>query len=415
MLRKTKAIISISLLSALTSLSLAGQMAMGYQDPAFDQGRDRMAAGDYDGAVAAFGESLGLNSDNPRAFVLRGECFFKMGNYKLAIQDLTNGLQYAPNNIRALLLRGTCHSNLGKDGMAIVDYTKAIQMSPKLADKFFNSTTGGGVPALKAMEKLAANDPAAAAASTANDDGSGDDDASGLNVHAIKDYQEAMRRAYPDRAAQAGSPAATAAADSSAAGNSAPAAAAGEASSTALIAANKIGNPKESADPGNKLSPIFKDAQNNAGLESNDTIAKSSNERFTANLDQDPTRGEFGLLSGAGEFQGDAKQAILDYSQGLKMDPTNAEYYYRRGKAFQKLAKVNDAMGDFNHAILQDPQQGKYYIGRASLYYQLGRTVLMDADIVAARNCNPDLPAEIHFNLTKLPAGTQWAGDGPRY
>ena len=71
-------------------------------------------------------------------------------------------------------------------------------------------------------------------------------------------------------------------------------------------------------------------------------------------------------------------------------------------------------MGDFNHAILQDPQQAKYYIGRASLYYQLGRTVLMDADIVAARNCNPDLPTDIHFNLTKLPPGTEWAGDGPR-
>lgn len=412
MQRKSKAIISV--FSILTSLSLSGQIALGYQDPAFDQGRDRMAAGDYDGAVAAFGESLGLNSDNPRAFVLRGECFFKMGNYKLAIQDLTTALEYSPNNIRALLLRGTSHSNLGKDGMAVVDYMKAIQMSPKLADKFFNSTTGGGVPALKEMEKLSANDPIAAKAAAADDDGSGDDD-SGLNVHAIKDYQEAMRRVYPDRIAQSGAPSSNSASGTSGAADEKGAAAADPANTSALVAANKIGNPKESADPGNKLSPIFKDAQNNAGLESNDTIAKAANERFTANLDQDPNRGEFGLIAGAGEFQGDAKQAVLDYSQGLKMDPTNAEYYYKRGKAFQKLGKVNDAMGDFNHAILQDPQQGKYYIGRASLYFQLGRTVLMDADIVAARNCNPDLPAEIHFNLTKLPAGTQWAGDGPRY
>jgi len=455
-------VIALSLMLSL-GFPLAG---LAYQDTGFDQGRARMMTGDYDGAVAAFGESLGLNSNNSRALVLRGECFFKMGNYKLAIQDLTSALQYAPNNIRALILRGISHCSLGKDGMAILDFQSAIKLNGPLADKFFNRITGGGIAALERLEEQRKNDPSGAKEEDTYDV----DDESGFNVHAIKDYREALislkegrnSTIAPDDSITA-QPTGGSHGGNSAVGTSniGSASASGDGSSgrrrhpdwhknatagtgasdngdfgaqgatdygettvvsgekdpggkKSQIAKNLVGNPKEAADKGNRLPYIFQDAQNNADVDSDDTIARYKNERFTPNLDQDPMRGEFGLLSGAGGFPGDAKQAILDYSQAIKLDPTNAEYYYRRAKAFQKLRKVNDAMGDFNHAILQDPQQGKYYIGRASLYFQLGKQILMDADIVAARNCNPDLPAVIHFNLEKLPPGTQWAGDGAR-
>lgn len=457
------------MLAAGLLLSLGSpQAVLAYQDTGFDQGRARMMTGDYDGAVAAFGESLGLNSNNSRALVLRGECFFKMGNYKLAIQDLTSALQYAPNNIRALILRGISHCSLGKDGMAILDFQAAIKLNASLADKFFNRITGGGIAALERLEEQRKNDPSGAR----EEDSYDVDDESGFNVHAIKDYREALRSlkegrnstiapddsltAQPTGNSQSANNAGGSSGDGSASasgdGGSSPGrrrhpdwhknATAGSGAGDngdfgaqgatdygettvvsgekdpggkkSQIAKNLVGNPKEAADKGNRLPYIFQDAQNNADVDSDDTIPRYKNERFTPNLDQDPMRGEFGLLSGAGGFPGDAKQAILDYSQAIKLDPTNAEYYYRRAKAFQKLSKVNEAMGDFNHAILQDPQQGKYYIGRASLYYQLGKQILMDADIVAARNCNPDLPAVIHFNLEKLPPGTQWAGDGAR-
>lgn len=445
------------LLFALSlSLVLFAPAAMSYVDPAFDQGLIKMKAADYDGAAECFGESLGLNPNDPRSLVLRGECFYKMGNYAFAIQDCTTAIQYAPNNIRAYLIRGICHSNLGKDGMAILDFQNAIKLDPKLAEAFFNHTTGGGVPALKKLEKLtdgAVPDNNGNPMASDNAIDADQDNSSGLNVHAIKDYQEAMSSLYPNgyskptatapvnindgnNAAQGaaqtanqgtgkadgpsgeykfggnGGNAGTHAGDFTGQGkikkNLTPAQADQEANGD-----NAVGLKKEASTTKTRLPYIFKDSQNNADLESSDIIAKSRNERFTPNLDQDPDRGQFGLVPGSGEFQGDAKQAIYDFSQGLKMDVSNAEYFYKRAKAWQKLGKVNEAMGDFNHAILQDPQQAKYYIGRASLYYQLGRAVLMDADIVAARNCNPDLPAVIHFNLTKLPANTQWAGDGP--
>jgi tetratricopeptide (TPR) repeat protein len=98
-----------------------------------------MATGEWDQAATAFGESLGLNATDPNALSLRGQCFYKMGNYKLAIQDLDSSLQYAPNNLKGLLLRGTCHSILGHDAMAIIDYEAAIRMDPSLAKRYFAS------------------------------------------------------------------------------------------------------------------------------------------------------------------------------------------------------------------------------------------------------------------------------------
>lgn len=424
-------------LSKLLGLSLAlpfalNAAAFAYSDQAFDQGRDRMVTGDYDGAVAAFGESIGMNASDPRAYVLRGECFFKMGNYALAIQDLTTALQYAPNNIRALLLRGTCHANLGKDDQAIIDFQNAIRMDATLADRYFSRTSGGGVQAYEKLKAMGVD------LSPVEQDE--ETNGSGLNVQAVRDYQEAMSRLYPGRRnGQSQEQAVGAGAKITSGGNSGNrtvgttgnttgsasprtdthAARANKSASSSDLAAggvadiDAVGNPNEGV--GKKQLPyIFTDAQNNAGIEADDTLSRRKNQRFTPNLDQDPNRGEFGLIPGAGLPGGDPKKAIYDYSQGIKMDPTNAEYYYKRAKAFQKLFKVNDAMEDFNHAILQDPQQAKYYVGRASLYYQLDRQVLCDADIVAARNCNPDLPAVIHFNLPKLPKGIDWAGDGPR-
>jgi hypothetical protein len=37
-----------------------------------------MSHGDYDGAVNALGEAIGFNDKDATAYLLRGECFFKI-------------------------------------------------------------------------------------------------------------------------------------------------------------------------------------------------------------------------------------------------------------------------------------------------------------------------------------------------
>ncbi|MBP9091298.1 tetratricopeptide repeat protein [bacterium] len=372
-----------------------------YVDPAFDRGKALMASGEWDQAATAFGESLGLNATDPNALSLRGQCFYKMGNYKLAIQDLDSSLQYAPNNLKGLLLRGTCHSILGHDAMAIIDYEAAIRMDPSLAKRYFAS---------------AKNDLPHSDLGTKTEGGQS-------NAEAIQDYKDAMNNVYPngykDSTSSDNTPGWTGALGSSSPEKSTAGGGhkisirnqAGSVGSTQAISPpGRAGTGMTNNDDG--MPYINSDAQNNAAMESKDTIPAAKDKRFVTTLDQDPNRGEIGKLAGTGEFDGDPKKAIIDYNQALGLDPTNGEYYFRRAKAYQKLNKVNEAMGDFESAISQAPNNARFYLGRASLYYQLGKTILLQADIESARNCDPDLPAKIHFYVPALPKGTKWAGDG---
>ena len=392
--------VAITCATNLTSIS----STHAYSDPAMDRGKAFMATGDWDQAANAFGESLGLNATDPNALSLRGQCFYKMGNFKMAVQDLDSSLQYAPNNLKGLLVRGTCHSAMGHDAMAIIDYEAAIRMDPSLAKRYF------------ASEK---SDLPHADLGTKSD-------SPDSNAAAVKDYKEAMNNVYPngfkDTSNVDNTPGWTGKMGSSTPQASTP---------TGGARKNKVAilNPAGSVSEGQITAPAGKagtgmtsnndgvpfnntDAQNNADVQSDDTIPASKDKHFVTTLDQDPNRGEIGSLAGTGVYDGDAKKAIIDYNQALGLDPTNGEYYFRRAKAYQKLNKVNEAMGDFESAISQAPNNARFYLGRASLFYQLGKTVLLQADIESARNCDPDIPAKIHFSVPPLPKGSKWAGDG---
>lgn len=448
-------------LSLAFSLAILGAQpaTWAYNNPAFNRGKDAMATGDWDGAVAAFGEALGMNPTDPDALSMRGACFYKLGNYKLAIEDLNNSLEYAPNNLRGLLLRGTCHAQLGHDAMAIIDYEQAIRMDPNLAKKFFAAQKNNS-PAL--------NQNAALSTSLTGNPANGSED---LNLYAVQDYKDAMNNVYPNgyvdmdnagndsisrgqqdraRARATGNALAAAAPNSGNAGSkSSSGAGADDTGSGSVSRSERDGNKVFKGDYGNPagnstfipnagpgqvgatqaiappgkagtgmvdntagMPAINSDAANNSSLESSDTINPNKDKRLVRSLDQDPNRSEIGPLAGAGVMPGDPHKAVIDYTQALGLDPTNAEYYFRRAKAYQKMNKVNEAMGDFEHAISQDPNNARYYIGRASLFYQLGKTVLLQADIESARNCDPDLPTKIHFYVPPLPKDATWAGDG---
>lgn len=180
-----------SIIIGVITLALYGTIpAWSYNNPAFIRGKDSMATGDWDGAVSAFGEALGMNPTDPEALSLRGACFYKMGNYKLAIEDLDNSLNYAPNNLRGLLLRGTCHAQLGHDAMAIIDYEQAIRMDPDLAKKFFAARSNNG-----AQQNDSIHGDAALSSSLT---GQKPDGSEGLNLFAIQDYKDAMTNVYPN-------------------------------------------------------------------------------------------------------------------------------------------------------------------------------------------------------------------------
>jgi hypothetical protein len=276
----------------------------------------------------------------------------------------------------------------------------------------------------------------------------------GLNLHAVNDYKTAMRRIYPN--GLRGGSDAPAANDGNATdrddtqaigtvngnGNGAGGGSGGgngggngTGNGNGNGAGNDNGNgnqdgggprrrrrrqsddqasaPGTGGAVGASLNPKQTDAQGNAGIEQ-DTGIKSRKTRFVHTLDQDPNRGVFGVIPGAGEFQGNAKEAVTDFNEVIRNNPTDPNKYYQRGKAQQKLGKVDDALQDYNRAIELDPQKSQYYIGRASVFYQLGKPLLSEAEITKARAVDPDVPGVVHFDLPMYPPSVKWSGgDGP--
>jgi tetratricopeptide (TPR) repeat protein len=412
-----------------------------YQNPALDRGRERMSHGDYDGAVNALGEALGMNDKDAAAYLLRGECFFKLTNYKLAIQDLNSAIQYAPNNVRAYLIRGSCHASLGEDDSAIADYEGAIKEDPILARKYFRgggaNVGAGGGNANTAGSGRIGNSSNTRRGRIVNQNGRSTiveeqgSNSAGLNLHAIKDYKQAMRFVYPNGlrggpdSDQGGLGLTTDTNDGNAVDRDATQANGGN--------SNRLGGggggngqrrrrrqgDQASASSntggavGGDLDPRQTDAQNNAGIEQ-DTSIPAKNKRFVHHLDQDPNRAVFGVIPGAGEFQGNAKEAVTDFTESIRNNPNDPATYYQRAKALQKLGRVDDSLKDYNQAIERDPQKSQYYVGRASVFYQLGKPLLSDEELTRARAVDPDVPGVVHFALPKYPPSVKWGGgDGP--
>ncbi|MCK5708083.1 MAG: tetratricopeptide repeat protein [Candidatus Aureabacteria bacterium] len=66
--------------------------------------------------------------------------------------------------------------------------------------------------------------------------------------------------------------------------------------------------------------------------------------------------------------QKETKQTISDYNNSLKLNPKNAELYYKRGDAFFELGKYDDALKDYSKAIKLKPNYTDAYFSRGIIY-----------------------------------------------
>ena len=80
---------------------------------------------------------------------------------------------------------------------------------------------------------------------------------------------------------------------------------------------------------------------------------------------------------------GDYPDAIFAYNEIIENSPDNAEAYFRRGDAYDKMVDglrsqgeyldyIQQAIDDYDHAISIDPSQGDYYVWRGLAIWDLG-------------------------------------------
>lgn len=314
-----------------------------FQSPAFDQGRERMARGDYDGAIVSFGEAIGLSSENPRAYSLRGQCFYNLKNYSQALDDFSHAMMSAPNNSEYYLWRGNTYANLGQDDNAITDYQKAIKFDPKLATQYF---------AFPAEKRNADLQPSTAVvgrrkfkAGQELDERGGNYVKKTTNSHAVELYKTAMERLYPD-------------------GLPIP-----------------IGD-----DPNRKPATI---STSNMTLE--ETTGKAKVKAVKAAKKKDDSFDQIG--------RDKFKKQVDQYSEAIRADSDNATNYYHRGRAHQYLKEYDQAIADFSDAIRLSPQNSQFYLARAAVHMLMKKPVLARDDVKSAQSVDPTLPSKVVLDL----------------
>jgi tetratricopeptide (TPR) repeat protein len=87
---------------------------------------------------------------------------------------------------------------------------------------------------------------------------------------------------------------------------------------------------------------------------------------------------------------GDAKRAIDDYNEVLKVDPKNSDAYTNRGAALMKAGDSRRAIDDFGQAISLNPNLADAYYNRGVVYRSLNNCADATSDFDKVVQLNPN-------------------------
>lgn len=83
-------------------------------------------------------------------------------------------------------------------------------------------------------------------------------------------------------------------------------------------------------------------------------------------------------------------QAIEDFTQAIRLDPSNAAAYRERGRANVAVGNLDLAMADFSRAIRIDPNFAAAYLNRGAAHFDGGSFDLAIADFTQVIRIDPD-------------------------
>jgi Flp pilus assembly protein TadD len=90
--------------------------------------------------------------------------------------------------------------------------------------------------------------------------------------------------------------------------------------------------------------------------------------------------------------KGDNERAIADFSEAIKITPTDSYLFLARAAALVKLARHEEALLDREEAVRLQPRLAEAYLARGGSYHQIGLHEKGLEDRTKAIELNPNLP-----------------------
>lgn len=122
-------------LAAFAIFSASQSLAQPYENKAYDRGMMHFSSKEYNKAISAFDEAIGLDDTNKLAYMMRGKTFFELATYDMAVKDFTHVIDFDPQNAEAYFWRAKAHAKAGEHDLARADFKTARKLDPNLAHK----------------------------------------------------------------------------------------------------------------------------------------------------------------------------------------------------------------------------------------------------------------------------------------
>jgi tetratricopeptide (TPR) repeat protein len=382
----------------------------------FTLGMTRVAAADWDGAIARFSDALSQRVERTTAldqslvYFQRGYVYLRKGAYDLALTDLAQAIKLQPKLAGAYANRMLIYLNKGDYKRALADVNQAIKLQPNFALAHNNRgivyvNVGGYDQAIADFSQALKLMPAKAdSASTLRSEGRqldtglrGDREVPIVNFFfsdELSDYPLYINRGMAYLSKQDYD---RALADLSQAIKIEP--------NRAVAYFNRAGifYAKENYDLAIadcnqviKLQPNFALAYVKRGAT---YFAKKDYELAISDLNQaikiQPDSDTYMIRGDFYYEKGDYDLAVTDYSQSLKFKP-NLSAYIQRGNSYNQKGDYDLAIADYDHALKLKPDDARIYNDRGIVYKNKGDYDRAMADYDLAIKLKPDYMSTYH-------------------
>ncbi len=106
-----------------------------------EQGYQKIAVKDYQGAVERFTQAIGkVPSDNGRPYIDRGIAYYGLRDYRAAIADFSKTLELNPYSLKAFEYRARAYQQTGNTGAAQADLNKVTELARQFGNQDFSAS-----------------------------------------------------------------------------------------------------------------------------------------------------------------------------------------------------------------------------------------------------------------------------------